>query len=357
MVLNIGAPTAERDRQVRDVLMSAIAASPDAAIARLETLQIDEPDDVDDAVQALRGLGVTVLVTTCDDSTVPGVVEAGLANDMLVLTGCASLPRPAVSTDNDQVIDVGALTTSASTTANVVAQLLEAEIETGNAGLAQDTQDGTAQAEPSEQTQPIAVFSSDLVPDVATECAAIEDELAPAGTTRSSSFTGLVDEPAAVVEELSAALVGVEVVMLCALAPTVGDITSALRESGFDGPIVVPWFADDEQWSPEISNVWIVAPSSRYGDDPVTAVNRLYNEVNEPNSVDVVAADTLSILLYAVEQTGSVRPAQLAATLRDGPVVGLSGPLGLDPTANVSREYRLLEVVDGAVGFSATIDN
>lgn len=360
MVINIAAPTADRDQHVRDVLESAISASPPSVIARLESLQIDEPDDVENAVEALRGLGVTVLVTTCDDGTVPGVVDAGLANDMLVLTGCVGLPRPAGSATSDQVIDVGALATSASTAAEVLIQLLETDIVAGEAvdvEALDDQADAPEAAGEGDLDPSIGLISSDLVPDVAMECTSIEGELAPAQVALSSTFTGLVDDPSVVIDGLGIELESVEIVMLCALAPTVGDLTSALRDRGFDGPIVVPWFADEQQWPQDTNNVWIVAPSSRYGDDPVAQVNSLYEVVDEPSATDVVAADTLSILLDAVQRTGSVRPAQLAEVLRDGPIQGLSGTLALDLQTEVTRNYRLLEIVDGTAVFSSIVEN
>ena len=113
MVLNISAPSAERDEQVRSVFQSAIASSPEADTIGFESLQIDEVDDVGAAVEALRGLGVTVLVTTCDDSSVPAVVDTALASGLLVLTGCATLPRPVLDVNDPLFIDVGALSTAA----------------------------------------------------------------------------------------------------------------------------------------------------------------------------------------------------------------------------------------------------
>jgi len=332
MVLNISAPTAERDEQVRDVLDAAIRASPAAANSRLETVQIDEADDIDAAVVALRGLGVTVLVTTCDDGTVPSVVDAGLDNQMLVLSGCATIPRPELSIDSDLFIDVGTLTTSPAAT---VAGLHEM--------LGDDGQWN------------VATIASDLVPDVAGECSAIEDALSPAQLHSSGRFTGLIDDSAVTVAALDETAAEVDAFVLCALAPTVGDLSTALRNSGFEQPIVVPWFSDDQTWPGETNDVWIVAPSSRYGDDPVGEVNELYDIVDDSGSTDIVAADTLSILVNAVGRIGSVSPARLAEVLREAPSTGLGGELTLRPSGQVERTYRLLEVIDGEPEFASSI--
>lgn len=334
VVLNISAPTAERDQQVADVLTSAIRSSPAAALARVETLQIDEPDDVADAVVALRGLGVTVLVTTCDDGTVPDVIAAGLDNQMLVLTGCTAIPQPSIDTSSDLVIDVAALATSPAASAAAIEEIL-GEVEAPT----------------------IATVASDLVPDVVDECSDIEAQLDPAAVVVSERFTELVDDTSGLLDDLSTTLETVDAIMLCALSPTVGEIVSDLRARDLDQPVIIPWFSDDQLWSAGDNDVWIVAPSSRYGDDPVEEVNRLFGLLETAEATDVVAADTLFALIEAVRQAGAVRPTQLADVLGAEPFPALSGELQLNRAGNVERTYRLLEVVDGTPTFRTTLEN
>lgn len=334
MVLNIAAPTAERDQQVSNVLMSAIRTNSAAGLAQLETIQIDEPDDVASAVEALRGLGVTILVTTCDDGTVPDVISSGLANDMLVLTGCTTLPRPIIESTSDLVIDVASLATSSDAIALALDDLPE---------------DEAAEAGPR-----VATLASDLIPDVAGECTNVE-AAASSEIVVSERFTGLVDDPEVVVADLSEQLQEVDAIVLCALAPTVGEVVSALRANELGQPIVVPWFADDQTWSDDIDDVWIVAPSSRYGDDPIEEINSLYALLDDPVATDVITADTLTSLVDAVQRAGSVRPAQMAEVLRAEPFAALSSELTLNRLGNVERTYRLLEVVDGEPRFSTTL--
>ena len=339
MVLNIAAPTAERDQQVSNVLMSAIRTNSAAGLAQLETIQIDEPDDVASAVEALRGLGVTILVTTCDDGTVPDVISSGLANDMLVLTGCTTLPRPVIESTSDLVIDVASLATSSDAIALALDELL----------------DDLPEDEAAEAGPPVATLASDLIPDVAGECTNVE-AAASSEVVVSERFTGLVDDPEVVVADLSEQLQEVDAIVLCALAPTVGEVVSALRANELGQPIVVPWFADDQTWSDDIDDVWIVAPSSRYGDDPIEEINSLYALLDDPVATDVITADTLTSLVDAVQRAGSVRPAQMAEVLRAEPFAALSGELTLNRLGNVERTYRLLEVVDGEARFSTTLE-
>ena len=349
MVLNIAAPTAERDQQVSNVLMSAIRTNSAAGLAQLETIQIDEPDDVASAVEALRGLGVTILVTTCDDGTVPDVISSGLANDMLVLTGCTTLPLPIIESTSDLVIDVASLATSPDAIALALDELLDDLPE--EEGLEEEApEDEAAEAGPRAAT-----LASDLIPDVAGECTNVE-AAASSEIVVSERFTGLVDDPEVVVADLSEQLQEVDAIVLCALAPTVGEVVSALRANELGQPIVVPWFADDQTWSDDIDDVWIVAPSSRYGDDPVEEINSLYALSDDPVATDVITADTLTSLVDAVQRAGSVRPAQMAEVLRAEPFAALSGELTLNRLGNVERTYRLLEVVDGEARFSTTLE-
>ena len=344
MVLNIAAPTAERDQQVSNVLMSAIRTNSAAGLAQLETIQIDEPDDVASAVEALRGLGVTIMVTTCDDGTVPDVISSGLANDMLVLTGCTTLPRPIIESTSDLVIDVASLATSPDAIALALDELL-ADLPEEEA-----LEDEAVEAEPR-----VATLASDLIPDVAGECTNVE-AAASSEIVVSERFTGLVDDPEVVVADLSEQLQEVDAIVLCALAPTVGEVVSALRANELDQPIIVPWFADDQTWSDDIDDVWVVAPSSRYGDDPIEEINSLYALLDDPVATDVITADTLTSLVDAVQRAGSVRPAQMAEVLRAEPFAALSGELTLNQLGNVERTYRLLEVVDGEARFSTTLE-
>ena len=166
----------------------------------------------------------------------------------------------------------------------------------------------------------------------------------------------MVDDPEVVVADLSEQLQEVDAIVLCALAPTVGEVVSALRANELDQPIVVPWFADDQAWSDDIDDVWVVAPSSRYGDDPIEEINSLYALSDDAAATDVITADTLTSLVDAVQRAGSVRPAQMAEVLRAEPFAALSGELTLNQLGNVERTYRLLEVVDGEPRFSTTLE-
>ena len=333
MVLNISAPTAARDEKVRAVFDAAIQASPRAAIASLEVVQIDEAEDAADAVDALRDLGVTVVVTTCDDGTIPGVVEAGQLAEMLVLTGCPTIPQPEIATSSELIVDAGALATSPDAAMVALDQLI---------GTGGDTT--------------FAVIASDLVPDVADECNAIEEQLGADSIIVSERFTGLVEDPTDTLLERNELLSTVDAVVVCALAPTVGDVVSALRSNGLEQPIVAPWFADAQLWPEDTNDVWLVSPSSRYGDDPADEVNSLYRVIDESESTDVVAADTLSILVDAARRTGSVEPAALGDALRDGTIEALSGELTVNRADQVERAYRLIEVVDGMPEFSRLIN-
>ena len=237
------------------------------------------------------------------------------------------------------MIDVASLATSSDAIALALDELL----------------DDLPEDEAAEAGPRVATLASDLIPDVAGECTNVE-AAASSEIVVSERFTGLVDDPEVVVADLSEQLQEVDAIVLCALAPTVGEVVSALRANELGQPIVVPWFADDQTWSDDIDDVWIVAPSSRYGDDPIEEINSLYALLDDPVATDVITADTLTSLVDAVQRAGSVRPAQMAEVLRAEPFAALSGELTLNRLGNVERTYRLLEVVDGEARFSTTLE-
>lgn len=327
MVLNISGPTGDRDQHVRDVVDTSIAAVGNESIADLEVIQIDEVDDVPAAIDALRGLGVNVVITTCDTGTVPDVVDEAISNDLLVMTGCTSIPNQQLDVDSELFVDAANLSDSPSATARALESIVTA-------------------ADPS-----FGILASDLVPDVDQECAEVERSLTEATgnpVATSARFTELIDDPEAIVAELDEQLSSLDALVLCALAPTVGDLTATLRDAGFDSPIIVPWFADPQEWPESASDVWVAAPSSRHGNDPVEAVNSLYEEIAAAEATDISAADAVKLLADAVQTTGSANPERLAEALLRDELTGLSGPLFVGEGNVLERTYRLIEVSNGA---------
>ncbi len=332
MILNSAAPTADRDARLAEVFAIAADAQELGVDVNLETVTIDDLDDVASSVRTLVNRGVTVIATSCDDSSMPAVVDSAIEAQLLAVTGCVTIPRPDLAMSSRLFIDLAGLN---------------------------DSPQALARWASIEDFTNAAVISSELIPDVSNTCTDIvgaldEVDIALAAT---ATFTGLVDDAESVVASIAEPLAEADAIVVCALAPSLGDVVFSLRAAGFEQPIMVPWFGDAQRWPQDTSDVFIFATASRYGDDPLPAVQALFDQVDDPEAVDIVAADTVAILANVADAAGSVGSRRLADTIRTTTSAVVSGALTIDATNSVTeqRAYRLLEVIDGQPVFRTLI--
>lgn len=332
IVLNATSPTADRDARLADVMEASATAvrNAQAVDVHVEAVTISDLAEVPAAVADLVNRGVTVIATSCDDSSMPAVVDAAIEAELLAVTGCVAIPKPELDISNRLFIDLASL---------------------------DDAPTAMAQWAHDQGHSSIAVLSSELIPDVSRTCTDVEDfataaprqiEIAAKG-----SFVELVDDPAALVASLATQLPNADAIVVCALAPALGDTVAALRSAGLEQPVLVPWFGEPQVWSGDTSDVFVFSPSSQQGDDPSEPVLALYDELGNAEAVDVVAADTLAAIAAAAEASQSVGSRRIADALRGNAVDGLSGKLviGQGVELPVTRVYRVLEVADGKTTF------
>lgn len=332
-IVNTNAPTADRDLRLTEVLAQATDLATSGAAVTLEVMTIDGVDDVESTVSALAGRGVTVIAALCDDASVPQIVDAALEQGMLAVTACVTLPKPNLGQSSPMFFDLAGLHETPSAIVDWVK---------------------------SQGAEGISTIGSDLLPDVANSCHEVERALAAAGVSLDASvtFTELVDEPPLVVEGAASTLIETDALVLCALPPTASDMVTALRTAGFAQPVVVPWFAETENWPNTASDVFTIVPASRHGDDPAPAVVNLFESVGDTaQAVDVVSADTVALLANAAELARSPGSSRLADALSsDGRVAAFSGDLSIDQDRRVSeRSYRVIEISNGTPEFSELI--
>ena len=390
LAVNGDAPTAEFDAQIEAILEeAAISTAAETGISiDLRPVSITTPGQAEGAMLSLINDGVNVVITGCDDATVPAVVEAATANELLAVTGCVSLPRPDIDRlsseiNSDLFIDLSALRDNARAIANHA---------------------------DAEGFSSLAVVGSTLVPDVERVCVDLQDELAPEVNVEGEpeatgdvvdvegeqlldedededevgdgvvddqsvsiiakvNFVELVDAPGNVVSDLVAAteVDPPDAIVVCALPPTVGDIVSELRNRGFDQPVILPWYGDGQTWADGTRDVFIVTPASRYGDDPAELTTSLFEALTidgeQPDAVDIVTADTLSVLSDAAARSGSVGSQRVATAIRNGdpttPISGISGSLhvGGDDLTPVQRVYRVVAIEEGRASFLREVNS
>ena len=392
LAVNGDAPTAEFDAQIEAILEeAAISTAAETGISiDLRPISITTPGQAEGAMLSLINDGVNVVITGCDDATIPAVVEAATANELLAVTGCVSLPRPDIDRlsseiNSDLFIDLSALRDNARAIANHA---------------------------DAEGFSSLAVVGSTLVPDVERVCVDLQDELAPEVNVEGEpeatgnvvdvegeqlldedededededgdgvvddqavsiiakvNFVELVDAPGNVVSDLVAAteVDPPDAIVVCALPPTVGDIVSELRNRGFDQPVILPWYGDGQTWADGTRDVFIVTPASRYGDDPAELTTSLFEALTidgeQPDAVDIVTADTLSVLSDAAARSGSVGSQRVATAIRNGdlttPISGISGSLhvGGDDLTPVQRVYRVVAIEEGRASFLREVNS
>ncbi len=364
IAVNDASPTAAFDAEIETILRESMSLLDldDSLAIELTTVSIESPGQAEGTVRSLIQNGISVIITGCDDATVPSVVEAATSNELLAVTGCVSLPRPAIERFDERIdpalfIDISSLADNARAIATYASD---------------------------QGYESLGVITSTLFPDVDQTCANLKSEVGSSATTSDESedatgnstassvtitaettFTELVDAPTNVVADYLAevgqtAETAPDAIVICALAPTVGDVTQALREADISLPIIVPWYADSQTWAAGTSNVVSLAPASRYGDDPETSTAALFDALTstgqQPDAVEVITADTLAILIDAAVRSNSVGSVRLAETIRtdDAPVSGVSGQLrvGGESDFPVRRTYRVISVEDGEPAFT-----
>jgi len=78
-----------------------------------------------------------------------------------------------------------------------------------------------------------------------------------------------------------------------------------------------------------------------------------FDTLAEPDAVDVVAADSLAMLVHAVDLADTTASFRVANTLRGSEFAALTGDVKVESSGDypVRRTYRVLEVVDGEIEF------
>lgn len=331
-IINTEAPTAERDERLAGLLDEVAASVGPGAAIDIEVITIDEVSDVDSAVSALVEEGVTVIAALCDDASVPPIVAATVERGLLAITSCVTLPTPPLVEPSELFFDLSGMDDAA---AAMVAWGIE------------------------QQAASVATIRSNLIPDVEETCTRFEAAAAVGDLSldASISFTELLDDPDGVIDDAAPLLDDTDLIALCALPPTADDMVSALRAAGHDQPVLLPWFADTQVWSDGIDDVYVIAPASRYGDDPVPSVMELFATIGESaQAADVVTADSIALLAAAAERVGSVGSTRLAAALMDSETEVLSGTLEIGQDGQpVGRTYRVIEVSGGLPSFEDVV--
>lgn len=328
LVATSSGPNADRDSHAIEVLTSSANVFAKEREVVLEIVRVRAADDIERVVDQLTDAGVTVVFTTCDGALTSEIVDRAEAADLLAVTSCASLPSADLSARPRNVVDLGSLADHATVLAD---HLVDIGVEAP------------------------AFLRSTLVGDVERSCLDTERRMAAThGTpaTASATFSGIVD---GVEETVLANLDGVkssDAIVLCALPGALADAIGTIRNSGFDQPIYIPWFASTEQFADDTENVFLLAPGSVFGDDPSAAINEVVSRLvgGTADASDALTADAFAGVINAVAATNSVGSRAIEQELLRQ-TQAATGLLSIDPNRRqpINRNYRVIEMA-GSVG-------
>lgn len=158
-----------------------------------------------------------------------------------------------------------------------------------------------------------------------------------------------------------------DVVVVCSYPP--GGVTAVveLRRKGITSPILSGFGMDGSYWleaQPDLSDMYVAALASNYGDDPNPAVNELGKAYADavgqpaPTSAFITGAVVLELFKKAVEETHSTSGATLSDALqRFQEVPTLAGPTTFTPEYHMSldRPMAIIKIDNGTPKFLTTV--
>lgn len=278
--------------------------------------------------------GVDLLVVTCDLEFALPAIEVAEAAGVLTATPCGA---------DEQWGSMGPLVFSFGTSASHEGRVLAAWAwENGFSST--------------------AVLLDKTNPDVEDFCAAFETEFVARGgaITFFDSFT--FDSLDPFEDRLKERPRSMESVLLCTHAPSgflgAPDVIRLVRDEGIEVPFLASSALDGSNWLnvvPALGQLFVVSPSSIWGDDPQPAIRELVTAINDGEVLppargwSVHGADLVRAFEIAVERSQSVDGGTvgqalelfMAEQLVSGPV-SFSSEVRMDP----DRPLRVVSIDD-----------
>lgn len=321
-------PNAGRDSHAIEVLTASANVFTSQREVIIEIVRVGAAEDIGAVVSQLTDAGVTVVFTTCDGALTSEIVDRAADADLLAVTSCASLPAAELNARPRNVIDLGSLADHAVVLADHLAD------------------NGVA--------APVFLRST-LVGDVERSCLDTERRMSASHGIQaraSATFSGIVDGVGEAVLANIEGLTSSDAIVLCALPGGLAEAIGVLRNSGFDQPIYIPWFASTEQFADDTENVFLLTPGSVFGDDPSAEINEVMSRLTDgtADASDALTADAFAGVMNAVAATDSVGSAAIEQELLRQ-TKAATGVLTIDPNHRepINRNYRLIEI-RGSVG-------
>ncbi|MFB7738837.1 ABC transporter substrate-binding protein [Streptomyces sp. NPDC056112] len=153
----------------------------------------------------------------------------------------------------------------------------------------------------------------------------------------------------------------------CSFPPGGALMVKQLRDAGIDSPLISSNGMDGDFWfknsMPNLSGVYTVDWASVWGDDPAPGVNKLVKDLakaqgSQPqNQFGVTGYIAVKAIVAAMQKAGSTDGDKVAAALNSFKREDVGIPLTFDKDFHMdrTREYRILQVVNGRPKFVTTV--
>ena len=284
--------------------------------------------------EELMRRGVDLLIVTCDLAFAQPAIEIAQEFGVLTVTPCGA---------DEQWGEIGPLVFSLGVSAaHEGRELASWAVDNGYSST--------------------AVLLDKTNPEVEDFCSAFESAFTNLGgsITFFDSFT--FDSLDPFEDRLKERPRSMESVLLCTHAPggTSGapDVIRLVREEGITVPFLGSSALDGPNWLklvPVLGDLFVVTPSSIWGDDPEDSIRTLTSTINDGELIPLArgwsahGADAIRAYEIAVNRSGSVDGRSVGLTLEGfSNEVLLSGPVSLSPQLRMDpdRPVRIIHVTD-----------
>ena len=284
--------------------------------------------------EELMRRGVDLLIVTCDLAFAQPAIEIAQEFGVLTVTPCGA---------DEQWGDIGPLVFSFGVSAaHEGRELASWAVDNGYSST--------------------AVLLDKTNPEVEDFCSAFESAFTDLGgsITFFDSFT--FDSLDPFEDRLKERPRSMESVLLCTHAPggTSGapDVIRLVREEGITVPFLASSTLDGPNWLnlvPVLGDLFVVTPSSIWGDDPEDSIRMLASAINDAELIPLArgwsahGADVIRAYEIAVNRSGSVDGRSVGLTLEGfSDETLLSGPVSLSAQSRMDpdRPVRIIHVTD-----------
>lgn len=202
------------------------------------------------------------------------------------------------------------------------------------------------------------------------ECSAFKQAFEKGGGKVVGEATFQQEDPsvATQITQMKGASPAPQAIVLCSLPPGAATALKQMRGAGLDQPVLGSDAMDGDYWLksvPNLSDVYIPVPASKYLDDPDPAVNKFFETVEEVTGEPALTGQVVGAysaiqgVQKAAEEAGTTDSEAVAEKLNEFTAVKLlSGPTTFTVDQHVpaeGRSVRIIQIQDGVPSYLTSV--